>query len=81
VPKKEKIGKVVSSKPNQTAVIEVVEYTPHSTYKKIIAKTKKYAANDPKNLCGEGDTVRIVENRPISKTKRWVLAEVVEKAK
>jgi len=81
VPKKEKTGKVVSNKGNQTAVIEVVEYTPHPRYKKIIAKTKKYVANDPENKCGEGDTIRIVENRPISKTKRWALAEIVEKAK
>ncbi len=81
MPKKEKTGKVVSSKANQTAVVEVVEYTPHPIYKKIIAQTKKYVANDPKNLCGEGDTVRIVESRPVSKMKRWALAEILEKAK
>lgn len=80
MPKKEKFGRVVSDKMNNTVVVEVAEFTPHRKYKKIIATTKNYMVNDPKSLCGEGDEVRIVETKPISKTKKWALVEVVKKA-
>lgn len=80
MPKKEKVGQVVSNKMNKTVVVEVSEYSPHPIYKKIIATTKNYMAEDAKGICGEGDQVRIIENRPVSKLKRWSVAEVVEKA-
>jgi len=79
VPKKEKLGKVVSTL-DKTAVVEVAEFRPHAIYKKIIAKTKNYIANDVNNMCVIGDLVRIIESRPISKRKRWSVAEVTEKA-
>jgi len=80
VPKKEKVGHVVSNKMNKTVVVEVAEYNPHPIYKKIIATTKNYLANDAKEICGEGDRVKIVENRPMSKSKRWCVTEVLQKA-
>lgn len=80
MPKKEKFGRVVSNKMDQTAVVEVAEFRPHPIYKKIIAQTKNYMVNDPKNICNEGDEVRIIESRPVSKSKRWSVAEVVQKA-
>ena len=80
MPKKEKVGQVVSNKMDKTVLVEVAEYNPHPIYKKIIATTKNYMADDAKGICGEGDQVRIVENRPISKSKRWCVAEVVQKA-
>lgn len=81
MPKKEKQGIVVSSKMDKTIVVKVADYEAHSKYKKIIESHKNYKAHDENNICGEGDTVRIVESRPISGGKRWTLAEVVEKAK
>jgi small subunit ribosomal protein S17 len=80
VPKKEKIGRVVSNKMDKTAVVEVAEFRPHPKYKKIIAETKNYMVNDLNNVCTEGDEVRIVESKPTSKTKRWSVAEVVQKS-
>lgn len=80
MPKKEKVGHVVSNKMNKTVVVEVAEYNPHPIYKKIIATTKNYLANDAKEICGEGDRVKIVENRPMSKSKRWCVTEVLQKA-
>lgn len=80
MPKKEKVGQVVSNKMDKTVVVEVAEYNPHPIYKKIIATTKNYLAEDLTGICGEGDKVKIVENRPISKLKRWRVAEVVQKA-
>jgi len=81
MPKKEKQGIVVSSKMDKTIVVKVADYEPHPKYKKIIESHKHYKAHDENNVCGEGDTVRIVESRPISGGKRWTLAEVVEKAR
>ena len=80
MPKKEKQGIVVSNKMDKTAVVKVAEYNPHPKYKKIIETTKNYKAHDQQNGCGEGDVVRIVEARPMSSDKRWVVAEVVTKA-
>lgn len=80
MPKKEKVGQVVSNKMNKTVVVEVAEYNPHPIYNKIIATTKNYLAEDLQGVCGEGDQVKIVENRPVSKLKRWRVAEVLQKA-
>ena len=62
-------------------VVKVADYEPHPKYKKIMESNKHYKAHDAENVCNEGDIVRIVENRPISGSKRWVVAEVVEKAR
>lgn len=80
MPKKEKFGRVVSNKMDKSVVVEVAEFSPHPKYKKIIAQTKNYVANDPNNAASKGDEVRIIEARPMSKTKRWNVAEVVQKA-
>lgn len=81
MPKKEKQGIVVSNKMEKTVVVKVADYEPHPKYKKIIESNKHYKAHDPENACGIGDTVRIVESKPISKDKRWSVAEIVEKAR
>jgi small subunit ribosomal protein S17 len=80
MPKKEKIGLVVSTKMNQTIVVEVAEYKPHPIYKKIISTTKKYKAHNTTLDCQLGDEVKIIECKPISKTKLWQIAEVTKKA-
>ena len=80
MPKKEKLGTVVSNKMDKTAVVKVAEYNSHPKYKKIIETTKNYKAHDVENVCNEGDVVRIIEARPMSSGKRWVVAEVVTKA-
>ena len=81
MPKKEKQGVVISNKMDKTIVVKVASYEPHPKYKKIIEFNKNYKAHDEGNVCSEGDTVRIVESKPISGGKRWTLAEVVEKAR
>ncbi|MFA6989532.1 MAG: 30S ribosomal protein S17 [Candidatus Gastranaerophilaceae bacterium] len=81
MPKKEKIGIVKSNKNDKTVVIQVPEYRPHPKYKKIIENNKSYVASDFKNECSEGDKVRIQESKPLSKTKRWSVVEIVEKVK
>ena len=81
MPKKEKQGVVVSNKMDKTAVVKVAEYNQHPKYKKIIETTKNNKAHDAKNECSEGDIVRIVESKPISGDKRWVVSEIVEKVK
>ena len=81
MPKKEKQGVVISNKMDKTIVVKVASYDPHPKYKKIIESNKNYKVHDANNICSEGDTVRIVESKPISGGKRWTLAEVVEKAK
>lgn len=80
MPKKEKLGRVVSDKMANTVVVEVPEYRPHPKYKKIIVQTKNYVAHSENGACAVGDEVKIVETRPISKTKRWSVAEVVRQA-
>lgn len=75
------VGKVVSDKMEKTIVVEVVRQVRHKLYRKYIKRTKKYHAHDEANTCKIGDVVKIIENRPISKTKTWMLNEVVEKAK
>ena len=81
MPKKEKQGIVVSSKMGKTVVVRVADYEPHPKYKKIIESNKNYKAHDENNICNEGDTVRIIESKPLSGDKRWSVLEVVEKAR
>ena len=81
MPKKEKQGTVVSNKMDKTVVVKVASYDPHPKYKKIMESNKNYKAHDANNVCNEGDVVRIVESKPIFGDKRWVVAEVVEKAR
>ena len=81
MPKKVKQGVVVSDKMDKTIVVKVASYNPHPKYKKIIETNKNYKAHDAANECGIGDTVRIVESRPISGGKRWTLESIVEKAR
>ena len=78
--KNEKIGQVVSTKMQKTIVVEVGRRVPHPLYKRIIAKRKKFYAHDDAGTARMGDIVRIVECRPLSKLKRWRLAEVVRRA-
>jgi small subunit ribosomal protein S17 len=81
MPKKEKQGVVISSKMDKTIVVKVADFNPHPKYKKIMESNKNYKAHDAANVCSEGDTVKIIESKPISGGKRWALLEVVEKAR
>ncbi len=74
-------GYVVSDKMDKTVVVEVEDRVKHPKYGKIIRRTKKYIAHDGENVCGVGDRVRLMETRPLSATKRWRVAEILEKAK
>ncbi len=78
--KREVIGVVVSDKPDKTIIVKVETYKTDKKYKKRYKDTKKYAAHDEKNMAHVGDKVRLVATRPLSKTKRYELVEVVEKA-
>ena len=78
--RKELVGKVVSDKNDKTITVVVETYKKDPLYGKRVKYSKKYAAHDPKNLASVGDTVRIVETRPLSKTKYFYLKEIVEKA-
>jgi small subunit ribosomal protein S17 len=79
--KQEKVGVVSSAKMDKTIVVAVKNTFIHPVYKRVVSKTSKFTAHDEKNECGAGDLVRIIEARPLSKTKRWRLSEVIEKAK
>ena len=79
--RKERIGLVVSSKNDKTIIVAVETRKKHPLYGKFIKQTTKFVAQDEKNECGIGDTVRIMETRPLSKTKNWRLVEIIEKAK
>jgi small subunit ribosomal protein S17 len=79
--RKERTGTVTSSKMNKSIVVAVERKVKHPKYGKFVNKTTKFVAHDEKNECNPGDTVKIMEVRPMSKTKRWRLVEVVEKAK
>ena len=74
-------GTVVSAIADKTCVVEVKERKPHPIYGKMMTRTKKFHAHDEANVAGVGDTVTIMETRPISKLKRWRLLDIVEKAK
>jgi small subunit ribosomal protein S17 len=78
--KNEKVGQVVSTKMQKTIVVEVSRRVPHALYKRIIGKRKKFYAHDEEGSAKTGDVVRIVECRPLSKLKRWKLAEVIRRA-
>jgi small subunit ribosomal protein S17 len=79
--RKERIGEVVSNKMNRTIVIAVKTKMKHPMYGKFVNKTSKFYAHDEENTCGVGDTVRIMETRPLSKIKKWRLVEIIERAK
>ena len=79
--RKEKVGKVVSNKMTKSITIAIDRKVKHPIYGKFVKKTTKLMAHDEKNEAGIGDTVRIMETRPLSKNKRWRLVEIIEKAK
>jgi small subunit ribosomal protein S17 len=79
--RKTRVGVVVSDKMDKTVVVAVGDTVRHPLYGKSIRRTSKYKAHDEANACGIGDRVRIAETRPLSKTKRWRVAEILEKAK
>jgi small subunit ribosomal protein S17 len=79
--RKTRTGKVVSNKMDKTITVAIEDHVKHPLYGKIVKKTVKFKAHDEKNECGIGDTVKIMETRPLSKDKRWRLVEIVEKAK
>lgn len=79
--RKERVGVVTSNKMDKTVTVAVKWKEKHPIYGKFVNKTKKYHAHDEKNECGIGDTVRLMETRPLSKMKRWRVVEIVEKAK
>ncbi|MFI2741203.1 30S ribosomal protein S17 [Zhouia sp. PK063] len=79
--RKERIGVVTSNKMEKSIVVSEVKRMKHPMYGKFVLKTKKYVAHDEKNDCNIGDTVKIMETRPLSKTKCWRLVEIIERAK
>jgi len=79
--RKTRTGKVVSDKMDKTVVVAIVDNVRHPLYKKIIKRTIRVKAHDEKNECGIGDTVQVMETRPLSKDKHWRVSSVVEKAK
>jgi small subunit ribosomal protein S17 len=79
--RKERLGRVVSTAMEKTVVVDVRNEAAHSTYGKIVRRTKRLKAHDEGNEAAVGDTVRIAETRPLAKTKRWRVVEIVEKAK
>ena len=79
--RKERIGVVTSNKMNKSIVVSVVRKEKHPLYGKFVMKTSKFTAHDEKNDCNSGDTVKIMETRPISKNKCWRLVEIIERAK
>ena len=79
--RKTRIGKVISDKMDKTIVVVVESRRAHPLYKKIVKRSYKLKAHDENNECGVGDRVKVMETRPLSKEKRWRLAEIIEKAK
>ena len=79
--RKTRVGLVVSNKMDKTIVVAIQDNVKHPIYGKIIKRTLKVHAHDEQNTCGIGDKVEIMETRPLSKTKRWRLVEIIEKAK
>ncbi|MFZ7132963.1 MAG: 30S ribosomal protein S17 [Eubacteriales bacterium] len=78
--RKARVGKVVSNKMEKTIVVAVEAFVKHPLYNKRVKKTSKFKAHDELNQCNIGDTVKIMETRPLSKDKRWRLVEIIEKA-
>ncbi|MCI6422315.1 MAG: 30S ribosomal protein S17 [Blautia sp.] len=79
--RKTRVGKVVSDKMDKTIVVAIEDHVKHPLYKKIVKRTYKLKAHDEENTCNVGDTVKVMETRPLSKDKRWRLVEIVERAK
>ena len=79
--RKTRTGKVVSDKMDKTIVVAIVDHVKHPLYGKIVKRTYKLKAHDENNECRIGDTVKVMETRPLSKDKRWRLVQIVEKAK
>ncbi|MBC5633495.1 MULTISPECIES: 30S ribosomal protein S17 [Parabacteroides] len=79
--RKERTGVVTSNKMDKSITVAIKWKEKHPIYGKFVSKTKKYHAHDEKNECGIGDTVKIMETRPLSKTKRWRLVQIIERAK
>ncbi len=79
--RKERVGKVVSNKMEKSIVVEVQRRIKHPIYGKFVKKSNKFMAHDEKNDCQIGDTVKIMETRPMSKRKRWRIVEILERAK
>ena len=79
--RKTRTGKVVSDKMDKTIVVAVEDHVKHPLYNKIVKRTYKLKAHDENNECKVGDTVKVMETRPLSKVKRWRLVEIMEKAK
>ena len=77
MPVKERIGLVVSDKMEKTVVVAIENRSPHPKYGKIVVNTRKFKAHDEENKCQKGDRVRIRETRPLSRTKRWTVAEIL----
>lgn len=76
---KERVGLVVSDKMDKTVVVAVESRVTHPKYRKIMVRTKRYKAHDEENACHLGDRVRILETRPLSRTKRWIVADVLSR--
>ena len=79
--RKTRVGKVISDKMDKTIVVAVENHVKHPLYGKIVKKTYKLKAHDENNECGIGDTVKVMETRPLSKDKRWRLVNIIEKAR
>ena len=79
--RKTRVGLVVSNKMDKTVVVAIEDNVKHPIYGKIVKRTLKVHAHDENSVCGEGDKVEIMETRPLSKTKRWRVVEIIEKAK
>ena len=79
--RKTRVGVVVSDKMDKTIVVAIEEHVKHPLYGKVVKRTYKLKAHDENNECKKGDTVKVMETRPLSKDKRWRLVEIVERAK
>ncbi len=79
--RKTRVGKVTSNRMDKTIVVAIEDHVKHPLYKKIVKRTYRLKAHDEKNECSIGDTVKVMETRPLSKEKRWRLVEIVEKVK
>ena len=79
--RKERIGIVESSKMEKSIIVSIERKVKHALYGKFLKKTSKFVAHDEENSCNEGDTVRVMETRPLSKSKNWRLVEIIERAK
>lgn len=79
--RKVRVGRVVSNKMDKTAVVVIERLVKHAEYGRFVRRQNKFVVHDEKNECREGDTVRFMETRPLSRTKRWRLVEIVERAK